>query len=68
MLRKYVDATLSKRCQNFWNSTKDVPRGTILWLHWLAFYMLPATPAPVQAPPSLPFGLTLEKALSIIKR
>lgn len=66
MMKKCLEETFGNRLKNCWQNTLHYQKGTLQMLHWLAYYVLPATPAPkINA---LPFGLSLDKALSIIRR
>ncbi|TMW54877.1 hypothetical protein DOY81_000110 [Sarcophaga bullata] len=66
MMKKCLEETFGNRLKNCWQNTLVFQKGTLQMLHWLAYYVLPATPAPKMN--ALPFGLSLDKALSIIKR
>ncbi|XP_036341314.1 uncharacterized protein LOC118750690 [Rhagoletis pomonella] len=65
-LQKCLAATLGNRLRTCWNSSVAYQRATLQVLHWIAYCTLPATPPPKIT--TFPFGLTLEKALSIIRR
>lgn len=66
VMQKCLKETFGNRLKTCWENSLVYQKGTLQFLHWLAFYVLPATPAPKIN--TLPFGLSLDKALSIIKR
>lgn len=66
MMHKCLEETFGKRLKNCWNSSLTYQKATLQMLHWLAYYVLPATPPPKMK--ALPFELSLNKALSIVKR
>ncbi|XP_004526648.1 uncharacterized protein LOC101455279 [Ceratitis capitata] len=65
-LQQCLAATLGNRLRTCWNNSIAYQRATMQLVHWIAYCTLPATPAPKIS--AFPFGLTLEKALSIVKR
>lgn len=66
MLHKCLERTFGTRLKNCWHNTVIYQKVTLQMLHWLAYYVLPATPPPKMN--ALPFDLSLDKALSIVRR
>ncbi|XP_037811144.1 uncharacterized protein LOC119603237 [Lucilia sericata] len=66
LMQTCLEATFGNRLKNCWNHSVTYQKFTLQMLHWLAYYLLPATPPPKMK--ALPFGLSLDKALSIVKR
>ncbi|XP_053961686.1 uncharacterized protein LOC128865385 [Anastrepha ludens] len=64
-LKQCLTATLGNRLRTYWTKSITYQRATLQLLHWIAYCTLPATPPPKIS--TFPFGLTLEKALSIVK-
>nr|XP_036225580.1 uncharacterized protein LOC106614935 isoform X2 [Bactrocera oleae] len=65
-LQQCLAATLGNRIRSCWNNSIAYQRATLHLVHWIAYCTLPATPPPKIT--TFPFGLTLEKALNIVKR
>ncbi|XP_039952609.1 uncharacterized protein LOC120769601 isoform X1 [Bactrocera tryoni] len=65
-LQQCLAATLGNRIRSCWNNSIAYQRATLHLVHWIAYCTLPATPPPKIK--TFPFGLTLEKALNIVKR
>uniref|UniRef100_A0A0A1XHI7 Serine/threonine-protein kinase MRCK beta n=3 Tax=Zeugodacus cucurbitae TaxID=28588 RepID=A0A0A1XHI7_ZEUCU len=65
-LQQCLAATLGNRLRAYWNNSIAYQRATLHLVHWIAYCTLPATPPPKIT--AFPFGLTLEKALNIVKR
>lgn len=65
-LQQCLASTLGNRLRTCWNNSIAYQRATLHLVHWIAYCTLPATPPPKIT--TFPFGLTLEKALNIVKR
>ncbi|XP_065357531.1 uncharacterized protein LOC135951758 isoform X2 [Calliphora vicina] len=66
IMHKCLQETFGSRLKTCWSNSLTYQKITLQMLHWLAYYVLPATPPPKMK--ALPFGLSLDKALSIVKR
>lgn len=69
-LKACLADTIGCRLKTYWTHTIAHQKTTVQMLHWIAYYVLPATPPPKYSPPaSLNFGIfSLEKVLTIIRR
>ncbi|KAM7352915.1 uncharacterized protein ACRADG_005250 [Cochliomyia hominivorax] len=66
-LQKCLEITFGKRLKSVWNNFVAYQDFALQMLHWLTYYILPAMPPPPKMI-DIPFRLSFDKALSIVKR